>query len=500
MKMSKRRRRSGFWSGSARRENSGVAAELLEQRCCLTGNVKAVLTGTGTGATLTLTGDAQANDITIEDNGSNLIVTGNNETKIGGEASKAFNALGGTLSVKLGEGDDAVTIQGGLGTIFKPIKKLTLDLGNGNNALTASNMTVNGDLSIIGGTGNDTVQINEAVATGGNISVNLGAGENSLTTVAAVTIGGTLSIIGGNGNDNVLLGGLVGTKSLTVNLGNGANSLTTEVKVNATTSTSITGGVGNDTMQLNGEVVTPTFSVNLGGGVNSLTTGATVNAKTSVSITGGAGGDTVQLNGGVLTKKLTATLSDGNDTFNSVTGISDVADFETNPNAKGTILTVDLGKGDDSANVQNVFGNIVLFTLGDGNNTFVLNNINALKLTLNGGTGNDNTTVDLLTTDNFFVNLGNGANSLTATNPYVGKLDYTGGAGTDQVTLSDTDDAVSSIDQLFVKLGLGDDSLTINSLSVFLNINIDGGVGTDTFTDNGGARPTGSKFVKKNFE
>ncbi len=535
--------------------------ERLEQRYCLAGNVTAALNGSEASATLKITGDAEANTVGIRFSSGQLEVFGaettiNGQVGIGVQTSAW---AGGTLTIDMKGGNDIVGIVGidGIDGIVNPLmlKALTVNLGTGEDRLVIGSVQVTGNgetkltlgsdaetdldearilgstfagnVTVLTGGGNDIVGLFDSSSVAKKLTINSGPQDDriefgnangspkvqtlSLLTgagndvvdirdfqVTSTTVGSTIDT--GAGDDQVELGrnGLSDFKNaLTLKLGDGANTLKTfNGGLSVAKGLTITGGKGNDTLQLDGAVTAASLTATLGDGTNSLTASAGVTAITSVTINGGKNDDNVQLNGGVLTKTLTAKLADGNDTFVG-NNIADVLDFETNPAAKGTVLNVDLGKGDDSATVTNVFGNNVTVHLGAGTNTFALDNMNALKFILNGGADNDTATVATLTAGQFLVNLFNGNNILNVPAPFMTKLDYKGGPGTDPVSLTVGGGGVSLIDQLFANLGAGDDSLEVTNFNVPQIFKIDGGDGTDTLINSGATAPPAATCPSK---
>jgi hypothetical protein len=110
-------------------------------------NVRAAYTS----GTLTLTGDANANSITVTYQGGKLTVQGANGTTINSSTSFEASATARfAISADLGDGDDGISMIGVNGSL------VTLKLGAGNDkaALTLSNVQT---LSVDGGTGTDAL-------------------------------------------------------------------------------------------------------------------------------------------------------------------------------------------------------------------------------------------------------------------------------------------------------------------------------------------------------
>ena len=149
----------------------------------------------------------------------------------------------------------------------------TISLGNGSNHLLVADSAAisGGAIAYTGGTGPDTLTFGNALASsplallstgGGNVTLNLGGGQNTVSV--AQSAGATSSFItinGGADTDAVSFGsGLTG--NLTVNLGDGTNSF---AAISANTSNiTYDGGTGVDTVTLSTDGDTILASVNLG--------------------------------------------------------------------------------------------------------------------------------------------------------------------------------------------------------------------------------------------
>lgn len=222
--------------GASNRKNrsnnqSGRFIESLEGRQLLAG-----VTATLSGTVLTVTGRTKADNITITEASSNVVVkAGNNQ--IGSFASSGVKSI----IVNADKGNDIVTL-----SLTTAATLVTVSGGTGNDTLTGS---VGADVikgnggndSILGAAGNDSLQGND-----GNDTVDAGLGDDN--------------IVGGGGNDSLL--GFDGNDTID---GSGGND-------------NLDGGIGNDSL--------------LGGGGVDLLTGGEGND----TLRGGAGRDTV--NGG----------------------------------------------------------------------------------------------------------------------------------------------------------------------------------------------------------
>ena len=202
--------------------NDQVAMEALEPRILMDGNVTAVLTGT----TLRITGDGAANAVQIYQpwGDESIRVSGRIHpgtgfgTTINGGAE--FNLIAGVKSIRInmGNGDDVVGI--GDDDFFFPEadtyqRNIIVDLGAGTNRLrfgknqlnaNTQNVTINGNLTIRGGNGTDTVMMNGTMVAG-RFNATLRNGDNHVVfrqntmTLAVSGVGRNTTIVTGSGND-----------------------------------------------------------------------------------------------------------------------------------------------------------------------------------------------------------------------------------------------------------------------------------------------------------
>ncbi len=193
--------------------------------------------------------------------------------------------------VDMGTGDDVVVVG-------RRIGRATIDLGEGNNSLTANQIN-DSESTITAGAGNDIFtsygRIEGYAGVIGigakDIIVNLGDGNNTITAFDDVR---RAQITTGSGNDIFRIDDTNGQfndrelDNATVNLGNGSN--TVEILDGNMTSSTITTGSGNDVFN---------FRLDVG---------------SSSTINTGAGDDTVTLSGSLLGGS-TINLGAGNDTF-----------------------------------------------------------------------------------------------------------------------------------------------------------------------------------------
>jgi len=137
--------------------------ESLEGRLCL--SVSAGLAG----ASLLVEGDS-AGPVevrAIDDDSYQVLENGAEVATVDG--------VRGHLLVRLGDSDDAVTIDLGGQTVRR---HAIIDLGDGNNSLTVRNGTVHGHLVVKGGSGTDDVDIQSDATIRRNTRILLEDGDN----------------------------------------------------------------------------------------------------------------------------------------------------------------------------------------------------------------------------------------------------------------------------------------------------------------------------------
>jgi hypothetical protein len=201
--------------------------ENLENRRLLAGDV----TVERSGADLYVTGDSLPNTISIESDGSGGVrVIGFNDqfgqpTSINGTPNGSYRStnFSGNLFVNMNDGDDQVRLT------RLQVQTAVLNLGAGNDELIAGlqsstetrfgttaplRLTVNHDLVVVGGSGDDSVRL-QSVYIAGSSTIDTGDHNDTITllpgvdgpslaqTAQRIDVGGTLSIVPGTGSDVV---------------------------------------------------------------------------------------------------------------------------------------------------------------------------------------------------------------------------------------------------------------------------------------------------------
>jgi hypothetical protein len=240
-----------------------LSLEMLEERIAPTGAVAVKAAG----ANLTITGDADSNEITVDQPGAGQFrVVGLNGTLVNGQAEVTFDAVTGNVSFKMGAGDDQAHISN-----LQVAKNFSFDGGAGNDTLTASAVSVLGSVSVKAGDGNDAVLF-DTVSTGGKFAFSGGKDDDIFTMQDCVGTG-ALTVKGDSGDSAISLigSGISIAGSVTVSGGDGILSLSVDGWIDGLLA--VKGGKGSSVVTL--------FDLWLGGGLK---------------YTGGAGVDTLAMN------------------------------------------------------------------------------------------------------------------------------------------------------------------------------------------------------------
>jgi hypothetical protein len=282
--------------------------------------------------------------------GNTNILAGNGHDSI----QVAVPTIGGSLQVTSTEGTDSVSIGTGSASILGPVtvvNAVSVNLGTGadtfgGNVSVSSTIvnlpaTVNigsggstvfdGNVSVTGGQGNDTVNL-AAASVAGNLNVSTGVGNDSFAVTQATTVSGNFTLQQGSGNDNVALGSLTVQSNAQINLGDGTDTVT------ATTGTvqgnlSVQAGNGADSVSLAAtEAVNGTLLYQLGNGADTVNSFASVGGRTEWY--SGNGNDSFTLGSGANNYDVYAQFGNGADTFTlATTGLVwGTVDGGTNPN------------------------------------------------------------------------------------------------------------------------------------------------------------------------
>ncbi len=348
--------------------------DVLEDRVLLAGNVTVAFNAAGD---LVVTGDNQANDISIVDvdGDGHYSVVGNNDTTVTYSDDVIQSGLFDIDANGVSTDDDVNVFNA---PVASAGDNLIVNLKGGDDTLTFVDSGVAGDLgvgldvAINMGTGNDFVDIMGAGETSfDHVSINLGVGQNGL--LIDTTTANVLKVVGGAGNDNIDISNF------------NANSL------------SIAGGAGVDNIGVSSSFVA---DANVNGGAGADNIGVTNSNITNMSISGGAGGDIIGASGSVF-GDLSISGNKGRDQVNLDTifvtgdtsvimdGGKDLVDIQ-NSVFDGS-FSLKGGKGSDEVSVGNSdFNGVVFFNGGkgsdflydNGGNNIVFNSSNTKSFTI----------------------------------------------------------------------------------------------------------------------
>lgn len=206
---------------------------------CLAGNAMANNVGAVVeGSLLVIAGDDAANQIVVAQNAAgDVVVTGQNGTKINGVASARFPRLAlNAAEMQLGGGNDVVTLRG-----LQIANDLHVNLGDGADRLTipgAASITVGGNVTIEGAGGNDIIRT-EGVMVGQDLYVNGGIGTLTATLSGAV-VGFNVTLIADDANDVINVTTLAAGGDVSVETKGGSD------RVNLTTVEALLIGISTD--------------------------------------------------------------------------------------------------------------------------------------------------------------------------------------------------------------------------------------------------------------
>lgn len=222
---------------------------------------------------------SNSNSLDIDLNGAkNVTITGSNYVGSGSDVVENLKLTGdasGNVSVNTGKGKDKVTVDSSsspasYGNSSSKNSSVSFNLGDGNDELVISqDLTVYGNLTIDLGAGDNTVSGSgkvklDSAATGyGNLTVTAGAGKDNvkLNLIGGAAVSGKIDINLGDGGDSsnkqkLELAGDSGTNSTvsgktTIATGSGVDEIKFTGKIQFSDDVTITTGNGDDTVDIN---------------------------------------------------------------------------------------------------------------------------------------------------------------------------------------------------------------------------------------------------------
>ena len=278
-------RRRAQWPSTAGQFGSQSG---LESRMLLAGNVTAQLVN----GDLHLTGDSAANDIKVTKTSAGVIVQGKSGTTINGVATD-FVAYAtsvtttGDIVASLGGGDDKIQIDN-----LTLDGNLTVVGGEGKDSLGLTQSTIHGSVIFVGAGGDDTFYA-ESSTIDGSVVADMGEG-NDLVGFTSTRVKKNLDVTGGRGNDRVNLDGATIDNWLLASMGKGNDDIRL---ANGTTTNHVrlmTGG-GEDLVQIDASHTTGSFFADLGRGNDSVSLVGAAQFDHSFILLGGPGRDSAAL-------------------------------------------------------------------------------------------------------------------------------------------------------------------------------------------------------------
>ena len=404
-----------------------------------------VLEFTGTGNGATLSANAESSGIA---------------TVVGGTNNDTINASAYTVDITIDVSRNTVANIGG--------NDSTVLGGSANDLFIFSNHNVLGNSSVIGGAGRDTLVFSEdgLSVTDGNFTRITGVealqtknGTNYINLGSTAATSGLVTLVGGTGFDTIEVSSSFSNQiAIDSGAGNDSITLATAAAINRST---VTGGLDTDTLALSGnDTLTDANLANVTGveilraaasGNSSLTVGSNAQAGGIRTVIGGNGNDT--LNAGAYTTGMTLGGGTGNDSLVVSTGA--ILGQSTIVGGSGTDT---LSFAIDQLSVTDAdFLNVAIEFLktANGNNRVILGaNAQAAGITtLEGGTGNDTLDASSYTSavtlsggtgnDSLLSGTGNDWLSGTSTaSSGANQIDtLTGGTGNDTFVLGDVTNA-----------------------------------------------------------
>ena len=172
-------------------------------------------------------------------------VIGGNLTIVGDGKADAFLVSGDgmsdgkvTITGYTGSDGNQTLIDGKASVNIAGVTSITVLLGNGNVTVSVADLDVAKNLTITGGSGNETIDIGKLAP--------LTTPSPSLLLSDAVSIGNNLSITGGNGNNTVNEESLFVANDEFIVLGTGNNSITIGCPVSPSVKPGVTAGASSE--------------------------------------------------------------------------------------------------------------------------------------------------------------------------------------------------------------------------------------------------------------
>jgi hypothetical protein len=356
-------------------------------------------------------------------------------------------------------------------------RNLSINLGAGSNTVRLKGGLIRGNLKIVGGVNDDSVDVTESgdVTVNGSAAIRLGDGTNRVKAIGlakTLRVGANFSYVGGSGNDTFDMDGFGGA------LEAGANArfvfgsplvfdsnLGDFEALRAGRNIVFAGGVGNDTVIVTGAMEAGrNVSLRLGNGDNSFDSNqegmGTNNIVGGFTYLGGLDGDIVSLDAINIGKANVSLGESGGATQAFSTGTKNPAGVTVYGDMKVT------GGADTDAVIlrRTYIGNKLSVMTLSGNDIVTIDDTDvAAATTIDMGLGDDVLQAEMLGNDS--------GGALTDATTFGGRVIIKAGDGNDAVRLSDDSDATTLIKfgaRATFQGGLGNDTLQNGAENVFM--------------------------------
>ncbi|HEX3150197.1 MAG TPA: hypothetical protein VHR66_19120, partial [Gemmataceae bacterium] len=331
-------------------------------------------------------GSVQNGDFLLDSSaklGGNLTIVGAKST----QSVTLFGTVGGNVTYTAAPAPATTSDQFNVEPTTVIGGNLSLNLGKGSNTTRLKGGTIRGNLTLVGLSGTDRVEITDSadINVGMAASFNLGDGTNTVIGLGThlMRVGGNFNYMGGTGNDTFnldssgagLTAGIDARFVLGTPLAYDSNAVSIEL-LSANRNIAFIGGAGLDTIESSGLLSAGgNLTANLGNGDNSFNSNqggiGTNTIGSNFTYVGGMNGDTVLLDNTTIGRNVSVALGD------AVAGAN--SSFAAGTQAPGPVT---------------VYGNVKIVDGPKDSGIFLQRMFVGGSLTVLGGSGNDNLIVD----------------------------------------------------------------------------------------------------------
>lgn len=298
--------------GLRRRLVSAYQPERLEPRLALAGVVGLAVTGD----VLTITGDALANEVCIDQVAPDQFRVASIRDEVAptglhdahgdvGYEPLVFSGIRDVV-VRLRGGDDRLFIGGTPDDLRSPVtvlRSLKVDAGPGADFITSYRLDVEGVATFLAGSGSDRIMLEQTRAFG-SLSVSGGLDHDIVSLRDATGAAGDVTLVGGPGQDWLFAhDGIEVGRDLSLLGGPGDDQVYVDDSAAIHGDLRIEGGLGGDRILVVHAVqVSGATTITAGGGADCVQVGAGLVVGGLLTVAGGAGDDCVSIAGRVVTQ------------------------------------------------------------------------------------------------------------------------------------------------------------------------------------------------------